>query len=613
MTKSEIVPAAQSLPARANYAVDMQAFDEAMVALNVVAVGNAGSGKSSAGRSFFVEPVLDAGRRICIVDPTGVWWGLRFMADGSPGYQIAIFGGRYSDVPVTSNDGEAVAAFAAHGTFPTIIDTSEFTQPEKIRFMTAFFQAIGRLNKRPLHLVIDEADEFAPQNPMPESRRMFHHLDRIVRRGRVNGFRVMLITQRPAVLHKNVLSQANVMIAMRLLGSQDRDAVKLWVRGQGDIEAGQEVLDTLAKLQTGEGWLWAPTLGVLRRGKFPFFKTYDSSRTPTDDEPVVEPPGEFPSVKLIERRLLSWNSTPEDEEAGPAPRKVKGGKESAGKAGAAAAPAASKAIDLEAVRTQAVEVGRLKGFEDGYAAATSTICGQVTGVIKTAQGFIEQLREISAQAAIAIPAPPAESPKRRAVSTRQIDEAVDRAMGRLPAPETSKPTSAAGGKQMDYSLGLLHAIATVELLNWGEACVAAGFNPTSGPVRMAIKALIHDGRVVSKVNQPLEITPAGDRQLRELGGARPAITLRSVAAAWSTKLAKPAPAILEHMAATPLATFTLDELGEAAGQSVLGGPFRVSMKALRKNGLAIELDELSDPNGAPLIQLSRVMRKLKRK
>jgi DNA helicase HerA-like ATPase len=103
---------------------------------------------------------------------------------------------------------------------------------QRHRFVTEFAEALYRDNRAPLHLVIDEADEFAPQNPLPETKRMLHHVDRIVRRGRVRGFRVMLITQRPAVLHKNVLTQANALIAMRLTAPQDRKAMQAWVEGK---------------------------------------------------------------------------------------------------------------------------------------------------------------------------------------------------------------------------------------------------------------------------------------------------------------------------------------------------------------------------------------------
>ena len=47
----------------------------------IAIVGTAGSGKTYAAKGF-VERLLDSGARVAIVDPLGVWWGLRASADG---------------------------------------------------------------------------------------------------------------------------------------------------------------------------------------------------------------------------------------------------------------------------------------------------------------------------------------------------------------------------------------------------------------------------------------------------------------------------------------------------------------------------------------------------
>ena len=47
----------------------------------IAIVGTAGSGKTYAAKGF-VERLLEAGARVAVVDPLGVWWGLRANADG---------------------------------------------------------------------------------------------------------------------------------------------------------------------------------------------------------------------------------------------------------------------------------------------------------------------------------------------------------------------------------------------------------------------------------------------------------------------------------------------------------------------------------------------------
>jgi hypothetical protein len=260
-----------------------------MLGQHLAIVGKAGSGKTYAAKGL-VEILLAEKRRVCILDPTGVWYGLRSSADGKrAGYSVAVFGGPHADVAIADQSGAALAHLVATKNLPTIIDLSEMLIGQRHRFVTDFAEALYRDNRQPLHLVIDEADEFCPQNPLPETKRMLHHVDRIVRRGRVRGFRVTLITQRPAVLHKNVLTQANTLIAMRLTAPQDRNAIKAWVDGQGDAVQGKAVLDSLARLPRGEGWVWAPELDFLQVVPFPKITTFDSSRAPDEGDQVVEP------------------------------------------------------------------------------------------------------------------------------------------------------------------------------------------------------------------------------------------------------------------------------------------------------------------------------------
>jgi hypothetical protein len=79
-----------------------EAFDE-----RIAIVDTAGSGKTYAAKGF-VERLLESGARVAIVDPLGVWWGLRASADGSaPGYPVVVFGGRHADVPITADTAAA--------------------------------------------------------------------------------------------------------------------------------------------------------------------------------------------------------------------------------------------------------------------------------------------------------------------------------------------------------------------------------------------------------------------------------------------------------------------------------------------------------------------------
>src|SRR5690242_19137188 len=273
------------MPDNVRELLSLDALDE-----RVAIVGTAGSGKTYAAKGF-VERLLDSGSRVTIIDPLGVWWGLRAGADGNaPGYPVIVFGGRHADVMITTEVGAALGNLIATKAIVCVVDLSELgSNAARRRFMAAFSEALYEANEEPLHLVLDEADLWAPQRPIKGWEGLLGHIEEIVRRGRVRGFIPWLITQRPAVVHKDVLSQADILIAMKLTSSQDRDAIGGWIEGQADRQEGKRILGDLPRLQRGEGYLWAPGHGILDRVGFPPIRTFDSSRTPKRGERLATP------------------------------------------------------------------------------------------------------------------------------------------------------------------------------------------------------------------------------------------------------------------------------------------------------------------------------------
>ena len=253
-------------------------------------VGTSGSGKTYAAKGL-VERLMAGGARVCIVDPLGVWWGLRAGADGggtTGPYPVVVFGGRHADVALDPGMGAALGQLVGTQRMACVVDVSDLGSAAVRRgFMTAFTEALYAANREPLHLVLDEADLWAPQRAQPDGFDLLQHVEEIVRRGRVRGFVPWLITQRPAVLHKDVLSQADILVSMKLTSSQDREAVGRWIEGQADRAEGRRILAALPRLVRGEGWVWAPSDGVLERVAFPRIATFDSSATPLREERVA--------------------------------------------------------------------------------------------------------------------------------------------------------------------------------------------------------------------------------------------------------------------------------------------------------------------------------------
>lgn len=253
-------------------------------------VGTAGSGKTYNAGSC-VERLLASKARAVVIDPLGVWWGLRLKADGetASGFDIPIFGGTHGDLALTEHAGALIGETVAGMAESCILDLSQIgTKAGERRFMLAFLTALYRgVNGSPVHLVIDEADMWAPQRLLDkegEAAKLLGMMETIVRRGRIKGFIPWLITQRPAVLSKDVLSQADGLISFKLTASQDRDAIGAWIEGQADKQEGKTILASLPSLERGRGVIWIPTRKVLETATFPLKTTFDSSRTPKRGE-----------------------------------------------------------------------------------------------------------------------------------------------------------------------------------------------------------------------------------------------------------------------------------------------------------------------------------------
>lgn len=251
---------------------------------HIAVLGKTGSGKTYAAKGI-VEGLLTQSRQVCVVDPTGAWWGLRLAADGKArGFDVVLLGGKHADIPLAERSGAAVARLITQQGASVVLDTTGFTVGEYTRWFIDFAGTLYTTIQDPLHLVIDEAHYFMPQGGGGrldvDAGRMLHAGNRLMSGGRSLGIRAMMITQRPAKLHKDSLSCADTLIAMRVVAPQDRKAIKEWIDGAGDPVQGKAVLDSLAQLKRGEGWAWYPEGGYLECVHFPRIRTYDSSATP---------------------------------------------------------------------------------------------------------------------------------------------------------------------------------------------------------------------------------------------------------------------------------------------------------------------------------------------
>jgi hypothetical protein len=497
-------------------------------------VGRTGSGKSYAAKGI-VERMLDELRRVCIIDPTGAWWGLRLRNDGSEGFPVIIFGGDHADVPITDKSGEALGDIIANGDVPhSIIDLSDMSNAAQIRFLTDFFERLYEKNKKPLHLILDEADMMAPQNPLPETRRLQGVVNKIVRRGRIKGFRPLMITQRPQVIDKSVLSQVSTLIAMRLTSPQDRKALFEWARATGGAV---DMVDYLPGLPVGTGAVWDSSAGTIEKMTFPKIRTFDSGRAPGLDEkqPEPRPLSSIDVSALCKALAIDAESKPNEK---------------------------ASAREIKAAEERGYERGYLIGARnegDGYIAALRAVARDLTGTISAINAVIG---EDAPAATITLTEPLLPEPKRAAVS------------------KSPKPTSAPGlnsaGQKM---LAVLDTDPPVRR-SWTQVATLAGLKARGGHFNAGKKGLVESDLIEVDGDMVMIAKPSGNARTGKIGQS-------AIVEMWAKVLRGAAPKILRTIAdsRTPISR---ESIATLLNMQPRGGHWNAAWKELRDNNLVEE-------------------------
>lgn len=252
-----------------------------------------GSGKSYTA-SVQAEELMKTGSQIVVIDVTGAWWGLRSSSSGTQsGYPIVVAGGEHGDIPLEEGAGEVMAEAIVSERFSCILDISLFRKAAAHRFLAPFLEALYRKNREAVHLFADEADFYAPQKPFGEEARTLGAMSDVVRRGRIRGIGCTLITQRAAVLNKDVLTQCEMLTVLKMSHHRDIGAIKEWVDVHGDPGQARKMIAELPSLPIGTAWVWAPGWpdagGIFQRIKVRRRETFDSGATPKAGQAIKSP------------------------------------------------------------------------------------------------------------------------------------------------------------------------------------------------------------------------------------------------------------------------------------------------------------------------------------
>lgn len=525
-----------------------------------------GAGKSYTSR-VLAEEMWDAQVPFVLFDPMGACWGLRSSADGeSEGIPVAIFGGKHGDAPLERTSGRIMADLVMNEGLSMVLDFSEFgSHAAEREFANAFLDRLYFHNERLVHLLIDEADLFAPQKPPKGAEALLGVMDNVVRRGRNRGIGVTLMTQRPAVLNKDVLTQIDGLIAMRVIGLPDREAVNEWVKGHGeDPEAAATVRGSLASLSNGESWWWVPELGILKRIQIRETRTFDSSPSRKRDQVQRQPKG-FADVDMsaIGAQIEATIERARAED----PKELR----------ATIASLRRELASRASLEPRVVEVVK----------EVPTIPSELVDV---ANQVIEIVRQQAAKLRLVADVQE-DATDRLARSLDILPIAIDHPVARSsvldsrPTVEQDRNGSGPPGDDMALGVAARDILAAVAAFDGGltisQISLLTGRRARGGSWNTAMKQ-VRSG-YVSEEGDRLVITTTGHQQVPD---AVP-LTRSQIIERWRSSFPAPARDLLDQMLASPDYQFELAELAELTGKVPRGGSWNTAVKALRDSGLVV--------------------------
>lgn len=539
--------------------------DAVTMTFGVLAVRGAGKSNLAA---VMAEEMFAAHLPFVVVDPVGSWWGLRSSGDGrSSGLPVTIFGGRHGDVPLERSAGNLIADLVAERRLTCVLDLSEFaSEGDKKAFLLDFARRLYRKNQEPLHLFLEEADDYIPQRPMRDEAQLLRAWENIVRRGRARGLGITLITQRSAVLNKNVLTQVENLFVLRTTGPQDRAAIETWIKYHAQAT---EVLESLPSLETGEAWFWSPYwMKVMQRTQTRRRHTFDSAATPKGAKTTK--PATLADVDLsaIQREMAATIEKAKEED----PRELRKRIIEANRRIAQLERQLQERPSAETVR---VEVPVFRDHElDRLAAAADT----AQGAARELANASEVIRDAAAQAKRK------DSTHKRAQATHALDRVFAKPLSKY-APPNSEPT--ANGSLTGPEQRILDALAWLESIGVMEAeqsavAFLAGYTVGGGAFNNPRGALRTKGLIEYRSGGQLAMTDAG-RAYAQVPDEP--LTTEELQRKVLERLPGPERKILAVLLEAYPADMAYDELAQRAGYAEGGGAFNNPRGRLRSLGL----------------------------
>ncbi|RDI72985.1 ATP-binding protein, partial [Halopelagius longus] len=259
--------------------------------------GKSGSGKSNTA-SVIIEKLLSNNFPVLIVDTDGEYYGLKEQ------FELLHAGADDEcDIQVSSEHAEKIASLALEQNVPIILDVSGYLDEDDAQKLVTevaknLFAKEKKL-KKPFLMLVEECHEYIPEGGgMDEAGKM---LIKIGKRGRKHGLGIVGISQRPADVKKDFITQCDWLVWHRLTWQNDTKVV-------GRI-LGSEYADAIEEMGNGEGFLVTDWSESIRRVQFRKKQTFDAGATPGLDD------FERPDLKSVDGNLVSELQSISDEKA----------------------------------------------------------------------------------------------------------------------------------------------------------------------------------------------------------------------------------------------------------------------------------------------------------
>ena len=199
-----------------------------------VILASSGFGKSYLA-GVMTEEIIESGGLVVIIDPEGENYTL------AERYPLLIVGGDHATVGLnldeaSRDDIDRIMQTVLRDGVSVIFDLSERTQKGQRELFTLIGGSLFTMQdrpelRRPVKFIVEEARIFAPQkaSDLPKNKdgeTCLSVFENIATRGRKRGINMLIATQRPASISKDILSQCNRWWFGGMQSEQDCKALK---------------------------------------------------------------------------------------------------------------------------------------------------------------------------------------------------------------------------------------------------------------------------------------------------------------------------------------------------------------------------------------------------